>query len=319
MLKKTLFPLILSALTVSIIPLSADNFIFDLGGVLIDTDSIASLQCIGFKNIIQCIYQLKKSPGSINGHLKAKFFEILNNVALINQLTLNDNNSCAYDESGNQLPYLMIAWLNGTMACNTIKSLIFNAIKQNPEWFECSAEKNAIENIITMVFTPEHFVATRKVYRDGMLFIKSCKKKGHKIYALSNWDKESFTLLQNKFPSLFKLFDGIIISGEWNNIKPSPDIYTLLINRYNLETEKCWFIDDQKENVAAACALGIRGILCTHYYWPLKKPNFHLITQEINNQHYKSVTRREKRKNKGIIPSTTKNINNPIIVGEKIS
>jgi methionine salvage enolase-phosphatase E1 len=265
------------------------------------------------------MYQLKKSPLAINNHIKSKLFEILNTIASLKHQTIFQGYSpCAYDEHGNQLPLLMCQWLDGTMSCNDIKTLIFDAIEQHPEWFDCSGEKNAVINIITMIFTPEHFVATRKIYRQGVLFIKECKKKGHRVYALSNWDIESFDLLCKKFPQLFNLFDGIVISGESNNLKPSPDIYTTLISRYNINPQKCWFIDDQKENVAAASLLGMHGILCS-YTGIFKKPDFHLIAQKINDIHYQSVTRREKRRNKGIIPNTTKNANNPIMVGEKMS
>src|SRR5438477_129685 len=101
MLKNNVFKLILSALFIPIIPLSADNFIFDLGGVLVDTDSMACARHIGLKNIALCMYQLKKGPHTINNHIKMKLFETLNNVAIVQQ-DIQCNAACAYDEHGNQ-------------------------------------------------------------------------------------------------------------------------------------------------------------------------------------------------------------------------
>jgi len=299
-------------------PIIGDNFIFDLGGVLIDTDTFASLRHIGIKNIAQCMVYLKKGPMAINNHIELKLFEILNKTALTYNLAPKTTNNNAYDKHGRLLPYFMCSWLNGTMTSEKIRSLTLVAIKLHPEWFDHVIEQCVITNLITMVFTPEHFVATRKIYHNGIAFIKACKQQGHRVYVLSNWDTESFELLQKKYSNLFNLFDGIVISGESNILKPAPEIYTTLLNRYQLKATKCWFIDDQKENVVAACTVGIHGIICNHS-WPRKKPNFHLIAQNIKDYYYKSVTRREKRSTTGTNPKIIKNTSSPIIVGEKIS
>jgi FMN phosphatase YigB (HAD superfamily) len=293
-----------------------DNFIFDLGGVLIDTDSMASMNCIGIKNIAQCMFHLKKSPFSINNHLKRKLFDILDEVAFMNKFESKPT-EIGYDEQGNQLPHFMCAWLAGTMSSQSIRSHLLSAIHNHPEWFDHTAEKKAIVNLITMIFTPKQFVETRKIYVEGIAFIKACKNKGHRIYALSNWDAESFALLKEKFSYLFDLFDGIIISGITNTVKPSPTIYSTLLRSYDLNPKKCWFIDDQKENVVAAHQAGINAIVCP-YKWPLKKPDFHKITVALNKAH-KSVTRREKRKNSGTRAKKTKKTSMPIIDGENIS
>jgi HAD superfamily hydrolase (TIGR01509 family) len=277
--KKNIYTLLIS-IFLCISRLSAENFIFDLGGVLIDTDPVASLRQIGLKNLAHCMIAFKKGPSAINKHIKSKFFEILENVATDHSYTISTQDHYAYDEQGNTLPALMCLWLAGTIKSDDIRTLALNAIEQSPDWFDHTAERQAIENLIAMVFTPEHFIASRKLYSNSINFIKSCKKQGHKVYILSNWDTESFELLQTKYPHLFDLFDGIVISGDSNAVKPSPNIYTTLLNRYNLDPQKCWFIDDQQENVTAACTIGINGILCTHK-GPIKKPNFKLIAQQI--------------------------------------
>lgn len=271
---------LLFSLLLCISPLAAENFIFDLGGVLIDTDPIVSLRHMGLKNLAHCMIAFKKGPTAINQHIKAKFFEILDNIATMHSYTISSDNHNAYDEHGNTLPSLMCIWLAGTMQSDEIRTLALESIEQSPDWFDHTAEKQAIVNLITMVFTPEHFVASRKLYTNGIGFIKACKKQGHNVYVLSNWDTESFTLLQTKYAHLFDLFDGIVISGDSNAVKPSRTIYTTLLDRYNLDPQKCWFIDDQQENVTAACNVGINGILCTHT-GPVKRPNFKRIAQQI--------------------------------------
>jgi HAD superfamily hydrolase (TIGR01509 family) len=301
--------LITIALSCSFI--AAETFIFDLGGVLVDTNKHASFKHMGVINIAQYGFHLKINPFNLSAQIKMTFFKILDHVAELYNLDTYNTLLCAYDEHGNSLPYLMRAWLQGTMTCHEIRILIKRAIDLHPEWFIHKAEQRIIENLIKMVFTPEQFVATRKIYPAGIKFIKKCKHHGHQVYALSNWDCESFELLKKKYPQLFDLFDGIIISGDINALKPHASIYQALLERYNLDPKHCWFIDDQKENVHAAQELGINGILHTSCF---KK-----LTQNIKDTYSKSVIRRENLNNMGIIVSSTKNTSNAIIDGENIS
>ena len=43
------------------------------------------------------------------------------------------------------------------------------------------------------------------------------------------------------------------------------EIYSLLLKRYGLNADECVFIDDLKENIEAAKALGIHGIVFETY------------------------------------------------------
>ena len=44
-------------------------------------------------------------------------------------------------------------------------------------------------------------------------------------------------------------------------MKPFPQIYRILLDRYGLKAEECVFIDDNPRNAAAAEAVGIRGLV----------------------------------------------------------
>lgn len=84
----------------------------------------------------------------------------------------------------------------------------------------------------------------------------------HHVYALTNWSRETWPIAQELFP-FFRDFDGSVVSGEVGIIKPDPDIYRLLVEKYHLTPEESVFIDDRKENVEAAQALNFHGI---HYH-----------------------------------------------------
>lgn len=290
---------------------SAKDFIFDFGGVLVDTNRYVSFQHLGIGNIAEYTIRLRINPFRLDEHIKTAFFTTLNAIAREHNLEAIHSCHPAYDEKGNVLPLLMCAWLQGCMTCSEIRLLINDTIALHPEWFKCHAEQRIVENILQMIFTPEHFVNSRSISTAGIAFIKRCKSKGHKIYGLSNWDTESFALLKAKYPELFDLFDGIVISGEVNANKPHETIYQALLQRYELNPEQCWFIDDQKENIKAAKKLGINAVR--------HKSSFKKLIQNINLAYSKSVTRRENFKNNGIIETNTNTTNNAIIDGENMS
>ena len=81
----------------------------------------------------------------------------------------------------------------------------------------------------------------------------------YSIYALTNWSGETFPVALQKFHFL-SWFEGIVVSGDEKLVKPNPEIYKLLLDRYNLDAKTCVFIDDRTDNVQAAVDLGFKGI-----------------------------------------------------------
>ena len=92
--------------------------------------------------------------------------------------------------------------------------------------------------------------------------VRELKVRGYGIYGLTNWSAETFPLIRDSYP-VFKLMDGIVVSGEEHMKKPQPEIYRTLLDRYSLKSGECIFIDDNPHNVAGAEAEGIRGLLFT--------------------------------------------------------
>lgn len=84
------------------------------------------------------------------------------------------------------------------------------------------------------------------------------------VYALSNFNDESYQVAKDKF-SFLQLFKGEIISGQVGYIKPEPEIYELLLTRFALEPAETLFIDDSDKNLEAAEDFGIKTI---HYMSP---------------------------------------------------
>ena len=89
--------------------------------------------------------------------------------------------------------------------------------------------------------------------------LKEVKAKKLNAYCLSNISPELFQYLYERH-DLFKLFNGIVTSGEENTGKPNKRIFEILLDRYNLESKECLFIDDSAANTVTATNLGITSI-----------------------------------------------------------
>ena len=86
---------------------------------------------------------------------------------------------------------------------------------------------------------------------------------GVPLLGLTNWSEETFGDYAPPRFDFLALFDDIVVSGAEQLAKPDPAIYRLAIDRSGLPAEQLVFIDDRPENVAAAEAAGMRGIVFT--------------------------------------------------------
>ncbi|MFD3972420.1 HAD-IA family hydrolase [Streptomyces cyaneofuscatus] len=60
---------------------------------------------------------------------------------------------------------------------------------------------------------------------------------------------------------LTDLADAVVSSAVEQVAKPDPAIYRIAAERAGVPAERCLFVDDRQENVDAAAALGMRGVL----------------------------------------------------------
>ena len=144
----------------------------------------------------------------------------------------------------------------------------------DPIWAEMDAGKRQKDEVV------EHYVA--KYPEDGDVIrrmfdeaermpvkrplvwekVKKLKAAGYKLYLLSNYSEYLFEKHTSDIP-IMPLFDGKVISYREGVIKPDPEIYTIILQRYALDPKECVFFDDKKENVEAAIKLGIEGRIVT--------------------------------------------------------
>ncbi len=80
----------------------------------------------------------------------------------------------------------------------------------------------------------------------------------YKLYALTNWQADLFNIALVRYDFLH-WFDGRVVSGEEKMRKPNPAFYQVLLDRYTIDKDKAFFIDDNLRNVLAAREMGIES------------------------------------------------------------
>ena len=100
-------------------------------------------------------------------------------------------------------------------------------------------------------------------------FVRDCKQAGYRIYILSNASDLFFTYFNNFSP--LDYFDGAVVSCQELLLKPEPEIYQRLLQRYHLRPAECFFIDDREDNVDSARAQGMQGYVFREDYPALRE------------------------------------------------
>lgn len=90
--------------------------------------------------------------------------------------------------------------------------------------------------------------------------LRRLKASGVPCYALTNMEAETYPLRVKRFPFM-RWFDGTVVSSFEGVVKPEPEIFGRLLERFNLAPERTLFVDDSQRNVDAARELGIQAAL----------------------------------------------------------
>ncbi len=87
--------------------------------------------------------------------------------------------------------------------------------------------------------------------------VRAARRGGVKTGLVSNsWSTEHYDR-----ELLAELFDDVVISAEVGLHKPQPEIFRLACERLGVEPAEAVFVDDLRENIAGAEAVGMVGVL----------------------------------------------------------
>ena len=91
--------------------------------------------------------------------------------------------------------------------------------------------------------------------------IEHLRRSGHRTALVSNGPASLLESFQEL--GIIDLFDAVVVSACEEVMKPDPAIYKLALDRLGVRPEQAVFIDDLRENVAAARELGVHGVRFT--------------------------------------------------------
>lgn len=115
-----------------------------------------------------------------------------------------------------------------------------------------------IERELREAYGDIHGMVTPRAY--AIPWVKQLKENGYRVLYLSNFSKKAQVECAEALAFL-PYTDGGILSYQEKMIKPNPEIYRLLLNRYGLVPQESVFLDDTLKNIEAAQAEGMMGIL----------------------------------------------------------
>ena len=97
------------------------------------------------------------------------------------------------------------------------------------------------------------------IYTEVFPVLSELKKKGHRIFVLSNTSKAFYDLLDEQLSPLKELLDGFVLSCDIKAIKPDLAMFEEILDKYQLDPTNCVFLDDIEDNTIATEKLGIKS------------------------------------------------------------
>ena len=116
-----------------------------------------------------------------------------------------------------------------------------------------------------LIIDTAHFFRTSsikyiKLYDNVINLLELLKKKGKKIYLLSNAQR-IFTLYEMRLLGIEKYFDDILFSADYKVCKPDENFYTTLINKHNLNIKNSIMIgNDYICDIEGASNVGLDSL-----------------------------------------------------------
>ncbi|MBN1549654.1 HAD-IA family hydrolase [Candidatus Babeliales bacterium] len=246
----------------SVIPdIQAKILVFDIGGVLLRTNTKKAMNLMGYGNLVSYTFSFHNPV-----NLQEKSF---NALRTIKDLSIRPNHEKS-TYLGTPLPDIMAAWLRGDIPCQKLLAMAQTAVLDK---IQSKTTRAIFSAIYHSMFDPKTNCSIQEFVPTALQLVRDLRKETdaagnriHKFYILSNYNDEAFRELYLNNTDIFdELFDGLLISGDVGLIKPDPAIYKLLLTEYNLDVDDCYFIDDQIENVHAATSVGFTGIHCNNF------------------------------------------------------
>lgn len=149
---------------------------------------------------------------------------------------------------------------------------VFTSVFVSPEWVQLDMgvipEEQAVNQMCARL-PGRLWEAARLCMRDWHKYcmwtitemvplLRRLKEEGYGIYLCSNASMRLLECWRDVIPAA-DCFDGLLFSAEVKCMKPQREMYLHLFERFGLNPEECFFIDDIQLNIDGAKACGMNG------------------------------------------------------------
>lgn len=152
-----------------------------------------------------------------------------------------------------------------------IRNIILSDIFNSQEWARLDngeiTTSEAIDAISLKSALKREEIAFVFSFRTEIMFpldnnvrlLPELQKRGYNLYYLSNFPLDIFEEIRSGY-YFFKYFSGGIISAEVKLSKPDGKIFEVFLEKYSLNAEECFYMDDIEKNVLSAKEKGMNGV-----------------------------------------------------------
>ncbi|MBR3661108.1 MAG: HAD-IA family hydrolase [Bacilli bacterium] len=136
---------------------------------------------------------------------------------------------------------------------DNFKPLDLGKMTLEEKFYNCNINKNIEEKYKDFLI---NYYKKREIDFELIKLIDKLKRLGHHIYILSDNNLEAI----NYYKKLdhFKDIDGFIASYEYGTLKRDGKLFQIFLDKYHLEAENCYFIDDRDINIKVAEEYGFK-------------------------------------------------------------
>ena len=244
--------------------LQIKNVIFDLDGILLETDNKAIEKGMSVK---EKMHMAKHVVRHRSKPTKQWLFDTLTKISKdkTQKFDLFDDHA-AYNED-KKLPPIMSQWQAGIHTSNEARLITLECINEALSKDIITKNDAYVLKIITeLTYDIDRFIHTQKI-TNGSRVVGALAYGNIKMAIVTNYAEDQFAACKKKFNTIFAHFtdESVVISAKEGQVKPNADLYLLALQRANMDPNFTLYIDDERVNIEGAFKCGIKyGYLPGH-------------------------------------------------------
>jgi putative hydrolase of the HAD superfamily len=162
--------------------------------------------------------------------------------------------------------------INSFYSEEELRGSLSQYVFRHPDWIEMDrgslAEDAAVQRFAARLNRPvQEMQALLQLVKESLVpvpetveLVRELAGRDVPLYGLSNMPASTFSYLRGRYDH-WKLFRGIVISGEVKLIKPDSAIFEFICCQHRLDPSETILVDDHAPNIEAAEKLGFHTIL----------------------------------------------------------